>query len=531
MSRSKLEASLDAIQSEALRCAETAALFVEARGLLWRTVPPWESASKQRSLVSDIDMRRGTTPFQSSALLNDRIGTMTLRQKAAACVTAHHPEAAANSSERFDAFKAHVSQILREDKDTACALLEASPDILGPCHEAELCGLYLEVGKQTSIPEARAVALTHLAELMSECIAKGQIQDIPRTAELDAFQDFLQDSINPSLSESLLLASGPIMALHALKHHGQPSFFTFEQRLRSWGKALADALDASNTFDMRMAAARAMASFSAALRPSDAMGGDAAYLPLLLALYSALVDDDEEVRDVAAAAAALVVSEPRGEAGAAPRPLVAVDAADALLAWLRRRFGRTNEFRAYAACRLAGDPVVAVDIGVQDLAAWASPDGQFAEALTVDESLFAVEEQNLFVDEVRETERWAGLFGDLEWDWDEVEQADGTFARVLMMDSSLSALRSWTRRALECLAGHVAEGDDGPLGWASGPDAFALCHRVLVCGRVLSTLLEAEDEGIATLLVRIRESGRRSRLHGLLLSTLGDEAAGTTQTT
>lgn len=520
-----LERSFDDLQDEALKCSETAALFVEARGLLWQTIPPWESPSKQRSLVSDINRRRGTTPFTSAALLNNRIGLVTLRQEAAACIAAHYPEAASerwDTSERLGAFKVYLLQVLRDDVDTGCALLEYSPTFWKQCHETELCGLYLEVCKQTSVPEARAVALTNLAELMSECIAKSQVQDIPRPEELDAFQYSLQDTINPTLSNALLLASGPIMALHALKHHSQPSFFTFEQRLRSWGKALADALDASNTFDMRMAAARALASFATALRPEDAMGSDAAYLPLLLALYSALVDDDEEVRDVGAAATAFVVSKDE----ATPRPLVAVDAADALLAWLRRRFGRTNEFRAYAACRLVGDTVVAVDVGVQDLAAWTPPEVEFAEALTVDESLFAVEEQNLFVDEVRETERWAGLFGDLEWEWDEIEREDGTFARVLMVDSSLSALRSWTRGALECLAGQVARGDDGPLGWASGPDAFALCHRVLVCGRVLFALLGAEDEGITTLLAQIRESGRSSRLHGLLLSTLGDEADG-----
>lgn len=416
-------------------------------------------------------------------------------------------------SKDLGALRQCLFDALQQGIDTACALIEVAPSVWGPGQTKELCSIFLEACKHTGVPEARASALNNLADLMSSSIASGHLHELPTAEELETFQDSLQDNINPALANAIVLASGSIMVIHALKHNGQMSFFTFEQRLRSWGKAIADALHDSNTFDMRMAAARSLHSFMTGLR--SAVGTDAAYLPLLLALHTTLVDDDEEVREVGALAAAFAMA----EAGPSPQPLVAVDAADALLAWIQQHFGHTNEFRAYVACRLVGDPVVAVDIGVQDLDAWTPAEEQFSEALTVDESLFAVEEQNLFIDEVRETERWAGIFRNLQFDFDEIEDENGVIKKVLMMDSSLSALATWTEKALAVLAKEVAR-EDGPLGWASNPPAFALCHRVLTCGSVLSEVLGAQNKTISELLRRIQDDGQRSRFHGFLLSTL-----------
>lgn len=423
----------------------------------------------------------------------------------------------AATTKDLESMRTWLFSALDGDVDTACALLEATPAIWGNAQISDLCGLYLEICQYTNVPEARAVALTNLAELMGACIAENRMQDLPSPQSLDSLDQSLADSISPTLANAILVASGPILAIHALKHNGQMSFFTFEQRLRAWGKATADALHDSNTFDMRISAAQSLKSFATALR--SAVGSDAAYIPFLLAVYTTLVDDDEEIREVGAVASASIMAE---EADANPRPLVPVDAADALLGWTQRRFGHTNEFRAYVACRLVGDPLITIDIGVQDLAAWADPEEQFAEALEVDESLFAVEEQNLFIDEVRETERWAVLFGQLQRDFDEIEEEEGGSVRkVLVMDTSLSALKAWTEVALEVLADQVVK-DDGPLGWASNPGAFALCHRVLVCGRVLSGVLGSEGQTIVSLLERIREAGQSSRLHGLLLSALNE---------
>ncbi|KAK7742126.1 hypothetical protein SLS53_004712 [Cytospora paraplurivora] len=490
-------------EQASLICSETWAAYTEVQNLLW------ELDQSALSVLVDNSRTRNHPKgprFASKALLDNRLATRAMQE--------------ATTTRDLGALKACLRDALTNDTDTACALLEALPSIWGDKQASELCLLYLEVCKHSTVPEARAAALTNLATLMDEHITAGKIDDLPSPEDTDPlFQLFLRGStINPALANAAVLASGPIMAAQALRHTSQPSFLLIEQKLRSWGRAVAGALRDGNTFDTRMAAAASLRSFAAAVG-GGAAGADAAYLPCLLALYGALLDDDDEVRDVGASAVALVTAPP---GCAAPQPLVAVDAADALLSWARRRFGRTNEFRAYTACRVVGDPLVAVDIGVQDLSAWPRPREQFAAALAVDESLFAVEEQNLFIDEVRETERWAGVFRATEWDYDEVFGEDGSvIGRTLFMDSSLEALKGWVEEALGVLVGLVGE-DDGPLGWASRADAFALCHRVLVCGRVLSEVLGEEGEGatIAGLLARVGELGRASRLHGLLLSTL-----------
>ncbi|KAK7711354.1 hypothetical protein SLS64_005377 [Diaporthe eres] len=493
--------TLQEFEMDATICSEVWAAFVETRTLTQQIAPPANIQTSKAEQFANLKIAQGRNSFTSRALLDHRVGTSSLREAVAL--------------KDIDELKSCLLDALDGDTDTACMLLEAIPMIWGKSQTPELSKLYLEICEHTKVPEARAQGLTNLTGLLDDHIFQGKMKDLPAPEEFESFQRSTLDSINPALANAVLLASGPVVAIQIIPHIGQLSFFMFEQRLRAWGKAIADALDDSNTFDMRMAAAMAIRSFAAAVR--SAAGNDAAYLPFLLALYNTLVDDDDEIRDVGASATAFITSpDPHV---LSPQPLVAVDAADTLLSWLQERFGHTNEFRAYVACRLVGDPIIALDIGVQDLTAWASPEQQFAEALEVDESLFAVEEQNLFIDEVRETQRWADVFTGLPRDYDQTEGDDGVAGKVLIMDSSLDALKGWVEKALEVLAVQVGQ-DDGPLGWASMADAFALCHRVLVCGQVMADLLGEEGSVIASSLARIKDIGQRSRLHGLLLSSL-----------
>lgn len=461
-------------------------------------------------LLAKISPLHKLSRYQSAALLNNRLG-VTVLHRSAICGD-------------LEPLKTYLFQALGEEADTACALLEAMPGKWSSDQASELCELYLQVAQHTTVPDIRAAALNNLAEIMDNSIAQGNLHHLPTTKALDALQHSFANGISPTLANALLLTSGPIMAIHTLEHHARFSLFLFEQRLRSWGATLADALQDTNTFDMRMAAACAIKSFAIALRAH--IGSDSAYIPVLLALYTALIDDDEEVRDVGAAACSFILADKttttNNENNPAPQALVAVDAADALLAWLQHHYGETNEIRAYVACRLVGDPLVTIDIGIQDLSAWPAPETQFTQALQVDESLFAIEEQNLFIDEVRETDRWAHVFKNLPWNHDVSVEEDGTSRKVLDMDdAALGAAYRWAERALSVLVRQVhSSGDDGPLGWASNPAAFALCYRVLVCARTLSDMLGPDDKVLAALLRQIREVGPEGRLHGLLLSTL-----------
>lgn len=531
-----LATMLEMFRRDAQPCSETSAAFVEIINLLHEIRTP-NQIKPNGSSISDSPYGSN---FQSRALLSNRLGMMRLRKAAA--------------TSDIKELRSCLFEALRHDIDIACALLEATPNIWIKSQTPLLCELYLDICKEAVAPEAKAVALTNLGELMDRSLSKGEIIAHPgATSEAlaNVFQHMHCDRINPAFANAVLLVSGPLVSTLALQYHRESAFWQFDHKLRAWGKMIADALHDSNTFDMRMAAALALKSFASAIyltkmrgvatHPSDpsvhhedpSFGTDASFLPFFLALYTTLIDDDEEIREVGAIATALVMSS-GSSSTTPPQPLVAVDAVDALLSWLCASFGRTNEFRAYVACRLVGNPLITIDIGVQDLQSWSSPTTQFAEALQVDESLFAIEEQNLFIDEVRETERWAATFRDLPWDFDEImdEHNPGQVKKVLIMDSSLSELCRWTEEALRVLAEQTAQHDDGPLGWASNPEAFALCHRVLMCGKVLSELLGAvsnEDTTgatLASLLDRIRATGGPSRLHGLLVSTLAENDEG-----
>jgi hypothetical protein len=161
------------------------------------------------------------------------------------------------------------------------------------------------------------------------------------------------------------------------------------------------------------------------------------------------------VRDVAASAAKHVI-------GSA---LVPIEAANRLLQLLVTQFGHTSEFKLIVGDRLVGY----FGTRAANLKAWEPAEAQLARALEFDDSLFMVEEQNLFIDEVRESKRWVQVFETLEW------QAD---------DEILSRLAAWVVGGTEQL-GKLAQQEDGPLGWASIPTVFAICTRIIRCAVVL----------------------------------------------
>jgi hypothetical protein len=209
----------------------------------------------------------------------------------------------------------------------------------------------------------------------------------------------------------------------------------------------------------------------------------AEYLPALSALYDSLIDDDDEVRGTAAVAASHIIG----------TDSIAFTAADSLVPWLREHFGESKECRARVVCRMVGQPYSG-DIQL------VPAEEQLRKAMDFDDSLFAAEEQNLFIDEVRETVRWRGAFESLQTD------SGG--------DRSFSSLKAWVEDGLNSLIGR-AEREDGVLvGWTSDQHMFAICARILLCAVAVARTGEAR---IAELLKRFRQVGERTRIHGSLL--------------
>lgn len=179
------------------------------------------------------------------------------------------------------------------------------------------------------------------------------------------------------------------------------------------------------------------------------------YLPAIIVLYDALNDDDDEVREAGSTAAKSILGQ----------NLVPLEASSRLLQWLIRHFSTSADLKAIAARRVAG---------YRHDQPWSSPGAQLAAALRSDDSLFAVEEQNLFNDEVREANRWAAVFQNLKWD--EGKSEDGAILRKL---------DEWLLDGLAQMQ-QLLEHEDGPLGWASNPSVFAICTSIVRGSVVLS---------------------------------------------
>lgn len=140
--------------------------------------------------------------------------------------------------------------------------------------------------------------------------------------------------------------------------------------------------------------------------------------------------------------------------------LVPLEAANRLLQWLAENFADSTAFRSHLCSRIVGNFGTAAGDHP-----WKSANTQLKTALDVDDSLFAIEEQNLFLDEVRETKRWISVFEKLDWS---------------STKESLVELEQWVQFGLGRFI-QLLQVEDGPLGWASNPGAFAICTRIL-CG-------------------------------------------------
>ncbi|KAI0145897.1 hypothetical protein F4776DRAFT_382398 [Hypoxylon sp. NC0597] len=405
-----------------------------------------------------------------------------------------------------------LTAALRGDVNVACSMLESLSGVNTPKSgeaRATLADSYMQVCLETDAPEPRTIALENIAALMDTMLwdASGEGRKyLPATETItQLWADLHRKPMNPSLSDAIIRASGPLLAIMVSRSE-RTAPNDLELWLRSWGTMMSDAGMADRTSDTRIAAVGAIGSFSTSVAstftPSTAP--DPTHLSWLLALYDALNDDDDEIRAAAASAASPLLSNQR---------LVSVEAGRRLLRWLLACYGAVAEFRAHVACRMAGhssspkqDPSDSpIAVAARLLENWTPAEAQLAEAMRFDDSLFVVEEQNLYVDEVREARRWRDVFSSLP-------------PLPTPSSSSPSAettLAHWTLAGLRTLT-HIVrvEGRDGPLGWTSKPEVFAICARILISG---SALAAAGDLGIKEELRRFRDEGRRAEVHGLLL--------------
>lgn len=186
-----------------------------------------------------------------------------------------------------------------------------------------------------------------------------------------------------------------------------------------------------------------------------------AFVPSLLALYDALVDDEDEVRDVSAR----IVSRILG------RCLIPLAAQTKFFSWLEKNFNMDRSLCDTTSARLTGSRVEPVS-------------SQLSLAMEEDDTLFVEEEQNLFSDEVREARIWVEILVHVEGSaWEGV----------------IACLSSWVVDGLAVIRSTaISETVDGPRGWTSNPQVFAICMRTILTGNALIAHYSAAQEGVET---------------------------------
>ncbi|EKJ75089.1 hypothetical protein NXS19_011936 [Fusarium pseudograminearum] len=304
----------------------------------------------------------------------------------------------------------------------------------------QFCNLYRDVCLKIGPAEPRVIALQNLTDILDQVIKSGNFDLVSADLLSQVWNSLPLSLLNPALANAIVRISGCITAIlsktKAISAEG----------VKNWGHMVADAGTDDKDFDTRLATVESLCSFFNSIGTEQSWAGEE-HLPAILALYDSLNDDDDEIRDAGTAAVKSIL----GQA------LVPIEAANRLLSWLAQRFSNNLIFRQIIVSRIMGDtrypsPELNV-IPVKD---------QLQEAMKFDDSLFVIEEQNLFVDEVRETQRWISVYESLEWDF----------------DSTLEALTTWTSAGLEATQS-LASQEDGPLGYASKPEVFAILSRVI----------------------------------------------------
>lgn len=459
-------------------CPEVRAAYLEARNTI-------------ASLALEFNVSLGEAITNTVSIKEDSVTVPSALRKAQTVLQANYTALEKNDRQALESL---VASVAVSDPDTATRLLEtvqASWFISGiqtPDTASWLATVCISVGLEiAAAPEVRAVALLNLAEAMDYLLfgeGRGNDNILPTVDSLSrVWSATSQGAINPTLSWAVLRSSGPILA--ASVRAGSTSVL---MSVSSWAAMIKAAIEPAQTFDTRMAAAEALRSFAlATAAPFPAVASDDDLLPFVSCVYDALNDDDDEIRDVAAEAAGAVLG----------TPLIPGEAARRLPLWMAGRFSKSTS--ASSLVRQAADRMEG-QTNSTEVASWLSAETLLANALEFDDALFLVEEHNLYIDEVREAERWAAV----------VAGSDGVDGLVERLANGLEALVARVSSA---------EGDDGPLGWTAAPGVFAVCARLVIGARaVLASRGEGATGRLSALLTTFHEAGERARVHGLLLA-------------
>lgn len=247
-----------------------------------------------------------------------------------------------------------------------------------------------------------------------------------------------------------------------------------------------------------------------------------------------LLDDDEDVRDQGAIAASTLISalESRiktqnasnislmpSAASSKLLQYIVTEYRDSKVLWIesvRRLAGAISLFRlgpveVFPNPQNSTDPVEPFTAKNRRTLHLDSVRKMLKEARRQDTSLFVEEKANLFVDPVQEAKNWADALEKL--------------CSSSLESDIISEFGAWSVEGLTALIEIAESQEDGPLGWTSKPDVFALGMRVILMAKVRIRCLshqrsEDQSSDCMRLLRKLFLSGKEKFLHGLWLQQI-----------
>ena len=361
----------------------------------------------------------------------------------------------------------------------------------------------IEVNKSPAKPSVNPIlslqstALERCAALIKRACGGGLSSDLVDELASKNFLQTFQEKIcdNPNQADEALCSHGKLIGV-AYASDAQNE--VLQKNLTAWVRMLALAGDAHTVsspdsevrlatdpepcqeLPTRLAAAHSIEGFFHSVwKLSSKDTSSPALLGVYLALWDALVDDDEDVRDLGAKTASQLLSRRASVGGTETNRHLSLSppaTRPRLMKLILDHYKQSNFLWNEAVSRLTGISPSQGMLQNKNAAAGSSyicPLSVMLEiAKTPDTALFVEEKQNLYIDEVEEARFWA----------DALTEMSSTESLIDMLSRTLAI---WTTEGLSFLAGAVADEQDGAFSWTSKPEVFTLGVRIILAAKVL----------------------------------------------
>ncbi|KAK1140581.1 hypothetical protein N8T08_010218 [Aspergillus melleus] len=270
-------------------------------------------------------------------------------------------------------------------------------------------------------------------------------------------------------SDAELRLQGCVLAAKVLANQCQ----NLQEDVTRWAIKLRFAMQEETEFTTRHAAVASLAAFGRVLRsPGKAPVAETFFLEPYLILYDMLNDDDEELRDFAATTASWVLS---------------YSSVTSFKAVTLSPFNASQLLSEFVVDNYAGSPLLCNRMiryttgqesrigGSTERKRLTPVSDLISEYMKESTTLFEEEKQNLFIDEVREVNRWSGQL---------LKLAANSYD-----DRLTGCVCQWVSDGLSYLIELVVDGSgsgkDGFLGWTTKPETFTLGVRLIELAAVM----------------------------------------------